>query len=232
MALKTKTDYYGLASSGWEVSDTSENREVGYTAEAQGPDGFLVAIDADGEIVAPEVNYVATSNATLASVVLGSVKTILGKTVALGGITINTSAGAAPTMTATGSQIEDGGSAHCTCTLGGISVSSLYHAQDFGLFTVSNGQLTQSTLTITGDVATTRVDGVIKSSDLVGGSIEVTGTIVGVTDAGVISTPTVTINTPSGNVLSGVLTQPVSETNPNGEFPTYSFTARWALQAD
>jgi len=232
MALKTKTDYYGLASSGWEVSDTSENREVGYMAEAQGPDGFLVAIDADGEIVAPEVNYVATSNATLASVVLGSVKTILGKTVALGGITINTSAGAAPTMTATGSQIEDGGSAHCTCTLGGVSVSSLYHAQDFGLFTVSNGQLTQSTLTITGDVATTRVDGVIKSSDLVGGSIEVTGTIIGVTDAGALATPTVTLNTPSGNVLSGVLTQPLSETNPNGEFPTYSFTGRWALKAD
>lgn len=103
MALKTKTDYYGLSSSGWEVSDTSENRSVGYVAEAQGPDGFLVALDVDGEIVAPEVNYVATSDATLTSVVLGSVKTILGKKVALGGITINTSAGAAPTMTATGS---------------------------------------------------------------------------------------------------------------------------------
>lgn len=72
----------------------------------------------------------------------------------------------------------------------------------------------------------------IKSSDLVGGSIEVNGTIVGVTDAGVIATPTVTLGTPSGNVLSGVMTQPVSETNANGEFPTYSFTARWALKAD
>lgn len=232
MALKTKVDYYGLSSSGWEVSDTSENREVGYVAEAQGPDGFLVAVDAAGEVVAPEVNYIATSDATLASVVLGSVKTILGKKVALGGITINTSAGSAPTMTATGSQIEDNGTAHCTCTLGGVSVSALYHAQDFGLFTVSGGQLTQSTLTITGDVATTRVDGVIKSSDLVGGSIEVTGTIVGVTNAGAISTPTVTLDEPSGNVLTGVLTQPVSETNPNGEFPTYTFTGRWALKAD
>lgn len=100
------------------------------------------------------------------------------------------------------------------------------------MFSVSGGQLTQSTLTITGDVATTRVDGVIKSSDLVGGSIEVTGTIIGVNDAGAISTPSVTLSTPSGNVLSGVLTQPVSETNNNGEFPSYSFTARWALQAD
>lgn len=87
-------------------------------------------------------------------------------------------------------------------------------------------------MTINGDIATTTVDGVIKSSDLVGGSIEVTGTIVGVTNAGVIATPTVTICTPSGNVLSGVMTQPVSETNPNGDFPSYTFTARWALKAD
>ena len=87
-------------------------------------------------------------------------------------------------------------------------------------------------MTINGDIATTTVDGVIKSSDLVGGSIEVTGTIVGVTDAGVIATPTVTINAPSGNVLSGVMTQPVSEQNPNGDFPQYTFTARWALRAD
>lgn len=232
MALKTKVDYYGLSASGWEVSDTSENRAAGYIAEAQGPDGFLVAIDTNGEVVAPEVNYVATDDATLASVVLGSVKTILNKKVALGGITINTSAGAAPTMTATGSQIEDNGTAHCTCTLGGVSVSPLYHAQDFGLFTVSNGQLTQSTLTITGNIATTLIDGVIKSSDLVGGSIEVAGTVIGVTDAGAIATPSITLDTPSGNVLSGVMTQPLSETNPNGEFPQYSFTAKWSLKAD
>ena len=135
-------------------------------------------------------------------------------------------------MTATGSQIENGGSAHCTCTLSGVSVSPLFHAQDFGLFTVSGGQLTQSTLTINGEIATTTVDGVIKSSDLVGGSIEVAGTIVGVSDAGVIGAPTLTLNTPSGNVLPGVLTQPLSQTNPNGDFPTYQFTARWALQAD
>ena len=70
MALKTKTDYFGLASAGWEVTDTSENRSVGYTAEAQGPDGFLVAIDVGGNNVAPQVDYIATANATLAGVVL------------------------------------------------------------------------------------------------------------------------------------------------------------------
>ena len=74
-------------------------------------------------------------------------------------------------MTATGSEIEANGVAHCTATLTGIALSSLFHAQDFGLFTVANGQLTDSTLTIEGNIATADIDGVIKASDLVGASI-------------------------------------------------------------
>lgn len=233
MALKTKVDYFDLSASGWTVSDTSQNKSVGYTAEAQGPDGFLVAVDVGtAEILAPQCDYVATSSATLTSIVIGSVKTVESKKIALAGITINTQAGSAPTMTATGSQIEDNGTAGCTCTLGSITVSPLFHAQDFGLFTVSGGQLTQSTLTINGDIGTAMVDGVIKSSDLVGGSLTVTGTIVGVSDAGVISTPSVSISTASGNVGTGVMTQPLSETNPNGDFPSYTFTIEWPLKAD
>lgn len=230
--LAPKIDYYGLAGSGWEVSDTSENRAVGYTAEAQGPDGFIVAVDAGGENVAPQVNYVATADATLSGVKLGDVQTILTKKVALGGITITTQAGEAPTMTATGSQIEDNGTAHCTCTLGSISVSGLFHAQDFGLFTITNGQLTSSTLAIEGNINTAMVDGVIKSSDLVGGKITISGEVVGVSDAGAISTPTLTVGTPSGNVGTGTITQPLSQTNPNGSFPTYAFTVEFPLKAD
>ena len=135
-------------------------------------------------------------------------------------------------MTASGSQIEDGGTAHCTATLTGVSVSRLFHAQDFGLFNVSGGQLIDSTLDIEGDIGTADVDGVIKSSDLVGARITVSGTIVGVSNAGAISTPTVTLNTPTGRVLQGVFTSPLSETNPNGDFPTYTFTATWGMKAD
>ena len=135
-------------------------------------------------------------------------------------------------MTATGSEIEANGVAHCTATLTGIALSSLFHAQDFGLFTVANGQLTDSTLTIEGNIATADIDGVIKASDLVGASIRVSGTIVGVSDAGAIATPTITINTPTGNVLPGVLTQPLTQTNPNGDFPTYEFECMFGLKAD
>lgn len=232
MALKSKVDYFGLASAGFSVSDTAENRQPGYVAEARGPDNFLVAVDSGEETVAPSVDYVVTGTASLASVVLGSVTTILTKPVALGGITITTQAGQPPKMTATGKEIESGGSAHCTATLEGISLSPLYHAQDFGLFTVSNGQLQQSTLEVSGDIATASVDGVVKSSDLVGAAITVSGTIVGVDDSGAIKTPTVTLKTPGGNVLAGVLTQPLTETNPNGDYPTYTFTVQFGLKAD
>lgn len=100
------------------------------------------------------------------------------------------------------------------------------------MFTVANGQLTDSTLTIEGNIGTADVDGVIKASDLVGAAIRVSGTIVGVSDAGAIATPTVTINTPSGNVLPGVMTQPLTQTNPNGDFPTYEFEITFGLKAD
>lgn len=84
---------------------------------------------------------------------------------------------------------------------------------------MSNGQLTQSTLTVNASIGTAPVDGVIKASDLVGGSLVITGTIVGVNDEGEISTPTITPFPASGNLGDGVLTQPLSETNPNGDYP-------------
>lgn len=232
MALKTKVDYFGLATAGFSVSDTAENLQPGYVAEARGPDSFLVAVDSGEEAVGPSVDYVVTGSASLESVVLGSVTTILGKPVALGGISVTTQAGQPPKMTATGKEIESGGKAHCTATVSGVTLSPLFHAQDFGLFTVTGGQLQQSTLEIGGDIATAAVDGVVKSSDLVGAAVTVSGTIVGVSDAGAVSTPTVALKTPGGNVLTGVLTQPLTETNPNGEFPTYTFTAQFGLKAD
>ena len=87
-------------------------------------------------------------------------------------------------------------------------------------------------MTIEGNIATADVDGVIKASDLVGASIRVSGTIVGVSDAGAISTPSISISTPTGNVLAGVVTQPLTQENPNGDFPSYTFEITWGLKAD
>ena len=64
MSLKTKVDYFGLATAGFEVSSTSENRSIG-SAEAQGDDGFIVAVESFGEKLAPQCEYVVTDSATL-----------------------------------------------------------------------------------------------------------------------------------------------------------------------
>ena len=232
--LLPKVDYFNLSSAGWEAESTSENKSVGYLATAQGPDGFPVAIDAGGEIQEPEVNYIATKDAVLSNIVLGDVKTINGKQYMLGSITINTNAGQYPTMTARGKQIENNGTAGCRCRLDNeISVSHLYHAQNFGMFEVTNGQLNSSTLTINSDVGTAMIDGVIKSSDLVGGSITVTGNVIGVNNYGEISQPSVSITLEeSQSILSSCITQPLTQTNPNGDYPTYSFEIQYALKAN
>lgn len=228
MALKTKTDYFGLAKAGLEIASTAENRTQD-TASATGANGFVVANEEVGdESLAPQCDYIVTGDVSVSGIVLGSVNTIDSKAIALASVTISTRAGEAPTLQAKGQQIESGGAAHCTCTLSSISISALFHAQTFGLFTVTGGQLQDSTLTAEGNIATAKVDGVIKASDLVGGKLTVSGTIVGVSDAGAISTPSITLTTGK----NGILTQPLTETNPNGDYPSYSFTAEFPLAAD
>jgi len=55
----------------------------------------------------------------------------------LGEITITTAAGAVPTVTASGSQVESGvASGGCTCPMPDVAVSKLHHAQTFGAFGV------------------------------------------------------------------------------------------------
>lgn len=238
MALKNKIDYFQLSSFGWEVSDTSENRSIGYYATAEDYAGFIVATASGGENMAPQANYVATSNATINDVALGQIFKIDGDNIALGGITINTAAGSAPTLQATGQKIEDyeipeGTTDYLPCRvqLDNLSVEGTFHAQTFGLFTVENGQLTDSSLTFNTNIATAILDGEIKASDLVGGTLQINGTIIGVNNQGVISRPTVTItqNLPE-YVHGGVFTQPLTETNPNGDFPTYTFTVEFPLR--
>ena len=97
MSLKAKVDYFGLVTAGFEVSSTSEIRSIG-SAEAQGDDGFIVAVESFGEKLAPQCEYVVTDSATLSGVVLGSVRAIDNKSIALASVSVTTKAGQAPTM--------------------------------------------------------------------------------------------------------------------------------------
>ena len=98
-----------------------------------------------------------------------------------------------------------------------VTISPLHHAQNFGAFTIagSGAHLTQSTFAAECTVSTADKDGVPLAHDIVGGKVTVTGTIqVSNSSYGV---PTVT---PSNG---WDMTSPLTETNPDGDFPTYTF---------
>ena len=130
-------------------------------------------------------------------------------------------------MTASGSQVEDDiVLSSCTATLPGITVSGLHHAQTFGAFTYTGtgAHLTQSTWSAQCDISPAEKDGTMLAHDIVGGTVTVNGTIQ-------VSDPSYPV--PVVTPASGwTFTAPLTETNPDSNFPTYTFTITKYLSAD
>ena len=217
-AFKSKNDYYGLGSlTNVEIVGTTENKSA-QVAEAQGEDGFVVADLVYGEKSAPVCEYAVKGDVSLGTINLGTINEIDNKSFVMTEITVGTGAGQAPTLAASGQQIEDNATVACTASLAGISINGLHHAQTFGAFTIGGqgAHLTQSNFTATAQVSTAEKDGDIIAHDITDGRITVNGTVV-VADN---SYPTPTLSAASG----WVVTAPLTETNSNASFPTYSFT--------
>lgn len=227
MGFKTKSDYFGLgAVSGLELTSTSENKSKS-TAEAKGENGFVVAVEPYGETSAPSCDLVVTNaGVTLSGIVLGSITTIGDGKFCLSSITVNTAAGAAPTISASGQKVESNATANCTCTIPSIAVSGLHHAQNFGAFTLTgNGaHITSSNLSVGGTISTATKDGDVIAHDLTDSRMTVTATIQ-VSDS---TYPVPTVAPTSG----WVVTSPLTETNPDADFPSYSVTLQKILTAD
>lgn len=227
MSFKTKQDYYGLGSvSGLVLVGTTENKSES-SVEAQGENGFVVAVEGYGVKSAPACEFVITKDVSLSGITFGDITTINSQNFCLASIEINTQAGSAPTMTASGSQVEDTVVLNgCTATLPAITVGGLHHAQSFGAFTISGtgAHLTQCTYSAQCEVSTAEKDGTILAHDIVGGTVTVTGTIQ-VSDS---SYPVPTVTPSSG----WTITAPVTETNPDSNFPTYTFTVTKYLTAN
>ena len=227
MSFKAKSDYYGLSAQAENLvlTSTTENRSAS-VAEAKGEDGFVVATEMYGNVSAPACEYVAKGDVSLDAIKIGTVTVIDEHSFCLSSLSFSTSAGAAPTASASGQQVEDGAKVACTCTLPSISVDGLHHAQTFGAFTVSGkgAHLTQSSLNVNGTVSTATKDGEVIAHDITDVRLEVSGTIQ-VSDS-TYAAPTVALS------ADWVMTSPLSETNPDGDFPTYAFTATKFLTAD
>ena len=226
MSFKTKSDYYGLgAVTGLALTSTAENKSKS-VAEARGEDGFVVAVEPFGETSAPSCDLVVKGDVTLSSIVLGAITTIGTHKYCLANLTISTAAGSAPTVSASGQQVADNATVKCKVTLPSITISGLFHAQDFGAFTLggTGAHLTSCSLEISGTVATATKDGDIIAHDLTDVRMTVNANIQ-VSDSN-YGAPTVT-------AASGwTITNPISETNPDADFPTYTCQLVKTLAAD
>lgn len=226
MAFKQKIDIYGLSAiTGLEVASYTENKTA-QTVEAQGEDGFVIANQVFGEVNSPACEYVVKGrNINLGTISLGGIHVADGKSYCLTNVSITTGAGQTPTVNASGSQVEDNATAACTATLTGVSFSGLHHAQTFGAFELSGtgAHLTNSSFDAACTVNPVTKDGVIIAHDITDGRLTVNGTIQ-VSD---VSYPTPVLSVASG----WVVTAPMTETNPDSAYPTYTFTLTKYLTA-
>lgn len=226
MAFKNKQDYFGLGSiDGLTLVSTAENKSSN-VAEATDEAGFVVATEKQEDQMAPSCDFIVTNEVELSDIVLGEITAISNKNYVLGEISISTSAGSPVTVSCSGMQVEDVTNFNsCTAELPSVTLSPLHHAQTFGAFTISGtgAHLIQSTFTASSTVSTATKNNQVLAHDITDARITVTGTIQ--VSSSTYAAPTIT---PSSN---WVLSSPLTETNPDGDFPTYTFTLTSYLSA-
>lgn len=223
MAFKSKTDPFGIASETCIVASTADGASA-QVAEARDENGTIVAQEVYGETVAPSADYAIKSATTFDNIVLGNVVAYGGKRVVLTSLTINTSAGGEPTISASGEGVGATGSGECPAryAVPSFQLGPCHHAKIlFSAFQIgSTGCYLQSAnYTARVEVGTATVDGEIIAHGVYSGVLECQVEIV--STAG--NTPTLT----AGD--GWVVTSPLSETNPNGDYATYSATLRELL---
>lgn len=226
MAFKAKKERFGLGSiSGLKLVSESENKSAS-SVEAKGEDGFTIAREIFGERTAPTGEYEVIGDVTLTGIKLGTVTEADSKKVALLSIRVTTSAGGAPKVSVSGQSIGSASTTGaCKVSLPAVVIKALHHAQNFGQFSISGtgAHLTDSSIEFTASLSEATKDGETIAYDIVDGRIQISGTIQ-VSDAA-YGAPTVT--------ASGYdFTSPLTESNPDSNFPTYSFTAVKSLAAD
>jgi hypothetical protein len=148
MATKTlnaHVDYFGLVESSGgalKITDSAENK-TNTSVSGANLYGDITVVDTFGETAAPTANYELTDNLTDATMPeMGAVVSVdgLAKPFVLGGLSINTSTGAAPTVSASGQMVQAGATQLRKYTLPGINLTPRHRAQDFmNLCTIKKG---------------------------------------------------------------------------------------------
>jgi hypothetical protein len=224
MAFHAKTDYCGLSAltalaGKIVVKDATDNDSV-EKYQPQGADGSFVLTHVYGKDSAPANTYGVKANIGTedGDVKLNALVTVGEKKYALESFEIGTSAGSAPTLSATCQLVEDTATdaAQCHYPVPAFALTTKQHAQDiFSAFEIAGEGcvLTECSASVGGSITKDKNAGEIIASDISQGVITVTGTILQTGDVA----PTLTAK---GDF---VVTAPPSCTNAETAYKTYSF---------
>lgn len=232
MSFKEKVDYFSLADAGNLVLVSAAEGRTAQVVEAQGQDGSVVASEVFGETRAPSCEYKlkAAYSSAAGALKLGGVSSVTSEKTprkfALVSISISTGAGAEPTLSASGEQVEDGATDGCVYGVPAFSLETKHHAQIlFGAFSVGGEgcHLTQADYGISAELAKATKDGECLAFDVTNGRIEASLTVK---QCGA-NAPTITPGE------GWKITAPLSETNPDSDYPTFAATlVKYLAKAD
>lgn len=252
-------DYWALESATTNAVKVKSSRENRSKQSTSGPNTFAdpAAVDSWGETAAPEVEYdvVAALVHTLASpkITLGSLIaagssqiSIDGTAVPLikGTLNINTTNGAAPTISVSGSAVHTGATELRNYVPPAFSLSPRHRAQDmFALCTIKKGS---GTLTVADDktdygmqsvnavlpieITLTQPKGVTLAYDIHGNMVTVDFTMnwYAAGEPTIVTVPTVTLKTSSANTnntstVNTTVSTPVAKDCPEGGYVQYTW---------
>lgn len=234
MAFATKTDPFVLIGTGnpgdgiLECVSVADNASAS-VAEAHDENGSLVAHEVYGEQIAPSAEYKVKKSGDIEGVKLGAVTTYDSKRVVLSRIHVHTAAGEETTVSASGEQVEAATDGTCpaTYTLPDIPVGVCHHAKAlFDAFTLGGTGCHLKTADYDFECAvgkatkdgTTIAHGVYEAYGEAQIEIIQTGS----------TAPTLTV--PNGS--DWFISSPLSKTNPDADYPTWSATLRLHLEKD
>ena len=242
-------DYFGLesaTSNALKVTSSNENRSKQSTSGANSY-GDAAVVDSWGETAAPSAEYQVVGAITAASFTLGGVTAAgngMANPVVLGGISINTQNGSAPTISASGQMVQSGATALRTYTLPPVSLSTRHRAQDFlSLCTIKKGS---GTLTVADPVTDYGLESVSANFPIEFTLAQPKGTLVAYDLHGGMATCDFTMNwyasgeptivlasslslTSPSTTIAPTMSNPVAKTCPEGGYVQYTWQVSFPL---
>lgn len=217
-------EYFGQGlSTVLDLKSSEEGRDFAVKQTAADERGDIIARDLAGERISPSAEYVVKAAGNFVPVP-GSVNTVDSEVIALTGVEITTTAGAAPSVKLNGESLQTGATVSSTVTIGNIALSPRHKAQILmSAFTLSGTgcKLTSCSASITAKLTRATVAGETVAHDVSGCEAVVKGTVVqtGATE------PTIT----AGEGWD--LTTPASHTNPDEGYIEWTFEATKAFSS-